>query len=291
MFLDTDVLVLILACVNYSDLPSLCRVDSTFYELASDRLYHHICYPDVLRVCYTLLFRPALAAKVRHFKIPHCTSESQRCWSTLSAVGKALRAMTGLQSLHVADSGVPSWVLRHCPFRVITFSFAAQCDADLVEFLERQEQIQDLVLGPHSPNLVLKPTALPKLTKVKARTSWLSILVPGRPVRDVIFNDTSHCAEIDIKFLSHSIAPIQRLSIVAENVYTLPISQFVAIVPHLHVLIISCPFIGSRDTWVSLFIFSLATFDGDICSSEQLGPSHSGWLPWFRFFWNFATSL
>jgi len=199
--------------------------------------------------------------------------------------------MTGLQSLHVANSGVPSWVLRHCPFHVITFSFAAQCDADLVEFLECQEQIQDLGLGPYSPNLVLKPTALPKLTKVKAQTSWLSILVPGRPVRDVIFNDTSHCAEIDIKFLSHSIAPIQRLLIVAENVYTLPISQFVAIVPHLHVLIINCPFIGSRDTWVSLFIFSLTTFNGDICSSEQLGPSHSGWLPWFRFFWNFATSL
>jgi hypothetical protein len=163
--------------------------------------------------------------------------------------------MTGLQSLHVADSGVPSWVLRHCPFRVVTFSFAPQGDADLLEFLEHQEQIQDLVLGPHSPNLVLKPTALPKLAKVKARASWLSILVPGRPVRDVIFNDTSHCAEIDVKFLSRSIAPIQRLSIVAENVYTLPISQFVAIVPHLRVLIVNCPFIGRRDTWVSLFTF------------------------------------
>ena len=108
MFLGTDVLVLILACVDSSDLPSLCRLDSTFYELASNRLYRHICYPDVLRVCYILLFHPVLAAKVRHFEIPHRTSEPQRCWSTLSAVGKALRAMTGLQSLHVADSGVLS---------------------------------------------------------------------------------------------------------------------------------------------------------------------------------------
>jgi hypothetical protein len=155
--------------------------------------------------------------------------------------------------------------------------------------LERQEQIQDLMLGPHIPNLVLKPTALPKLTKVKARTSWLSILVPGRPVRDVIFNDTSHCAEIDVKFLSHSIAPIQRLSIVAENVYTLPISQFVAIVPHLHVLIVNFPFVGSRDTWVSLFTFhsrhsmiifalasNLASYPVDGC----LDPGSSGASPY-----------
>ena len=273
MFLGTDILVLILACVNSSDLPSLCRVNSTFYELASNRLYHHICYPDILRVCYTLLFRPALAAKVRHFEIPHPATEPQRCWSTLSAIGKALRAMMGLQSLHVADSGVPSWVLRHCPFRMFTFSFAPRSDADLVEFLGHQEQIQDLVLGPHSPNLVLKPTVLPKLAKVKARASWLSILVPGRPVRDVIFNDTSHGADIDVRFLSRSIAPIQRF---VENVYTLPISQFAAIVPHLHVLIVNFPFIGCWDTWVSLYIFSLATFNGDICPSEQLGPSPSG---------------
>ena len=182
-------------------------------------------------------------------------------------------------------------MLRHCPFRLFTFSFAPQSDADLVEFLEHQEQIQDLVLGPHNPNLVLKPTALPKLVKVKARASWLIILVPGRPVRDVIFNDTSHCADIDVRFLCRSIAPIQCLSIVAENVYTLPISQFVAIVPHLHVLIVNCPFIGHRDTWVSLLIFSLATFNGDICSSEELGPSPSGWLPWFQFFGSFVISL
>jgi len=88
-------------------------------------------------VCYTLLFRLALATKVRHFEIP--PSEPQLCWSTLSVVGKALRSMTGLQSVHVADSGVPSWVLRHCPFRVQAFSFASQCDTHLVEFLEHQE--------------------------------------------------------------------------------------------------------------------------------------------------------
>jgi hypothetical protein len=102
--------------------------------------------------------------------------------------------MTGLQSLH-------------CPFRVITFSFAPQCDADLVEFLEHQEQIQDLVLEPRSPNLVLKLTALPKLAKVKAQALWLSMLVHGHPICDVTFNDTSHSAELDVKFLSHSIAP------------------------------------------------------------------------------------
>jgi hypothetical protein len=164
--------------------------------------------------------------------------------------------MTGLQSVHVADSGVPSWVLRHCPFRVLAFSFASQCDTHLVEFLEHQEQIRDLVLGPLSSNLVLKPTALPKLAKVKAPASWLSILVPGRPVRDVTFNDISHSASFGVEFLSRSIAPIQCLSIIAENVHTLPIPHFAAIVPQLHVLIVSCPFIGRTDTWVRLLPFT-----------------------------------
>lgn len=65
-----------------------------------------------------------------------------------------------------------------------------------------------------NPNPALKLTALPKLAKVKARASWLSILVPGRPVCVVIFNDTSPSAERDVKFLSRSIAPIQPVSIV-----------------------------------------------------------------------------
>ena len=77
---------------------------------------------------------------------------------------------------------------------------------------------QDLVLElACSSNLVLKLAALPKLAEVKARTSC--ILVLGRIVRDVTFNNTSHSAELDAKVLSRSIAPIQRLSIVAENVY------------------------------------------------------------------------
>jgi hypothetical protein len=108
---------------------------------------------------------------------------------------------------------------------------------------------KDLVLGPCSPNLVLKPTALPKLAKVKARALWLSILVPGRPVRDVTFNDTSHSAELDVKFLSLSITPIQCLSIIAENVYTSPAQHFAAIVLQLHILIVNFPFIGRLDTW------------------------------------------
>jgi hypothetical protein len=187
MFLNTDVLAPILAYVNPSDLPPLCRVDSTFYELASDRLYHHICYPEVLPVCYTLLFHPSLLQPKYDISRSHILP----CWSTLFAVGKALRSMTGLQSLHVADSGVSSGVLRRCPFRVITFSFSPQRDADLVGFLEHQEQIQDLVLGPCSPNLVLKPTALPK-SRLEHRGSVYSFLV----VLSTMLHSTILCIEL-----------------------------------------------------------------------------------------------
>ena len=51
MLLNTDIIVSILDYVNLSDLPSLCRVNSTFYQLASNDLYRRICYPDVMRVC------------------------------------------------------------------------------------------------------------------------------------------------------------------------------------------------------------------------------------------------
>ncbi|KIM73116.1 hypothetical protein PILCRDRAFT_829366 [Piloderma croceum F 1598] len=79
MLLNTDIIVSILDYVNLSDLPSLCRVNSTFYQLASNDLYRCICYPDVMRVCYTQLFRPDLAAKVQDFEIPHLNTPSQRC--------------------------------------------------------------------------------------------------------------------------------------------------------------------------------------------------------------------
>jgi hypothetical protein len=156
-----------------------------------------------------------------------------------------------LQSLHIADSDVLSWVLKHCPFYVIKFSLSPQCDAGLVEFLEHQDQIQDLMLGSCSPNLILKLTALPKLAKVKAQALWLSILVPGCPVHNVTFNDTSHSAELNVKFLLLSITPIQCLLIVAKNVYTLPIPHFATVIPQLHVFIVNCSFIDCLDTWVS----------------------------------------
>ena len=278
MLLNTDVLVSILDCVNPSDLPSLCRVNTTFYQLASNHLYRRICYPDVLRVCYTLLFRPDLAAKVRHFEIPHLNTASQRCWSTLSTIAKTLRSMTGLQSLYVIDVHVPSWVLQHCPFRVTTFSFAPECDADLAGFLELQEQIQDLTLGSCNPNLVLKPTALPNLAQVKAQPTWLRVLMPGRPIYNVTFRDVSHGVEVDIEFLRLSTAPIQRLSITAEHLCTLSIPRLAALVPKLAILVITYPFVDRLDTWVSPLAFSPTAFTNMSNSSKKAGPSPSGWF-------------
>lgn len=269
--------MLIIACINYSDLPSLCRVNSTFYELGSNRLYRNIRHPDALRVLHIAL-SPSSRSQSTAFRHPTLYFRTPTMLVHSIRRRKSIESHDRSPILACCRFRCAVMVLRNCSFRVITFSFAAQRDADLV-------------LGSHSPYPALKPTALPKLAKVKARASWLSILVPGRPVRDVIFNDTSHCAVIDVKFLSRSIAPIQRLSIVAENVYTLPVSQLVAIVPHLHVLVVNCSFIGSQDTWVGFFTFSLSTLDGDICSSEPLGLSLSGWLPLFRFFWSFAISL
>jgi hypothetical protein len=184
--------------------------------------------------------------------------------------------MTGLQSLYVADVHMPSWVLQHCPFRVTTFSFAPECDADLVGFFELQEQIQDLTLGSRNPNLVLKPTALPNLAKVKAQPSWLMVLIPGRPVYDVTFRDIPHGVEVDIEFLCLSTAPIQRLSITAEHLCTLSIPRLAALVPKLAILEITYPFVGRLDTWVSSLVFSPTAFTNMSNSSEKIGPSPSG---------------
>ena len=184
--------------------------------------------------------------------------------------------MTGLQSLYVIDVHVPSWVLQYCPFRVTTFSFAPECDADLVGFLELQEQIQDLTLGSCNPNLVLKPTALPNLAKVKAQPTWLRVLMPGRPIYNVTFRDVSHGVKVDIGFLRLSTVPIQRLSITAEHLCTLSIPRLATLVPNLAILVITYPFVGRLDTWVSPLAFSPTAFTNMSNSSEKVGPSPSG---------------
>jgi hypothetical protein len=134
MNLNIDVLVLIMDHVNPSDLSSVCRVDSGFYQLASNILYRQICSLDVMCVCYTLLLRPNLAAKVRHFEIPQSrlARPFQRSCSELSTIAQALRSMTGLRILHILDTSMPSWVLNDCSFRVAIFSFVSDCDTDLM---------------------------------------------------------------------------------------------------------------------------------------------------------------
>jgi hypothetical protein len=201
--------------------------------------------------------------------------------------------MTGLRTLHIVDASMPSWVLNDCPFRVDTFSFASDCDADLVRFLELQEQIMDLALNrpPCHPHLLLGLTALPKLAKVVVQPSWISVLVPGRPICDVTFRNMSAGADAEAEFLSLSTTPIQRLSIIVDRPHILSNPRLDWPGPNLDVLLCTYPFSSYTHAWVSPSgFFTPRPLNADFESSKKLGLSLSGWLNFFQFLWSFATS-
>ena len=82
-------------------------------------------------------------------------------------------------------------------------------------------------------------TFLPNLTRVMAESCWVRMLIPGRPVRDVlVFEPWSKEDNIDFSIFTLSTAPIRKLEITYNLLYPTPGSHLASIFPFLELLTI-----------------------------------------------------
>ena len=246
--LPLDILLYILDYVQHSDLPAVCRVSKTFYDCASNILYRDICAVNILDVCRTLSRSPGLAARVKHFELTLASREKVvGAESEFVLVGNALRFMTRLRSLKLTMGEAYSDFLALCTAKIQIFQCSFRCNHNLIRFLHSQPDLTTLKLWRDLEDHCVLPTCLPKLTKLDAPISWLTALVPGRPVEEVVFRESSRLKIpiIDIAFLVSSLSPIRTLVVGSPSLLRLTLSQITSILPALEKLTITTPDMGT----------------------------------------------
>ena len=159
--------------------------------------------------------------------------------SEYSLVRNALRSMTRLSLLKLTMGEAYS-VMQ-------SFQCSYRCNYNLIRFLQSQPDLATLKLWCGHEGHYGLSTNLPKLTKLDAPISWLSALIPGRPVKEVIFHESSRLtiAIIDITYLVLSLSPIRTLAVGSLSLLALTLSQITSILPTLEKLTIATPHIGT----------------------------------------------
>jgi hypothetical protein len=231
--IPVDVLQEILGHVHKADLPTLCRVNKLFCSCSRDVLYREIgCRDDVTQ---TLAQSTDLARRVRSFGTAYSSPE----------LGTALRNMSSLRSLDldfIGDESGDESVLDGCTFELESFACHSSNGKWLQQFLNSQPSLTNLTLfADEDPEPWFRCDArcLPNLTRVTAIPSLLYILIPGRPVREVIMRLSWQIDPIDCSFFALSTTPIQKLSIYHSMLYPKPVSLLVPTFPSLVHLVVS----------------------------------------------------
>jgi hypothetical protein len=223
-----DVLLEILGHVRKTDLATLCRVNKIFCSCSRDVLYRMIGRRDK-RVIRTLARSTDLARRVRSFDVSFPPPE----------LATALKNMSSLRRLSLEEFGDVS-ILDGCTFKLDSFYCDFFNSKPLQKFLKSQPSITDLALYSHyDPFPPFDERCLPNLTIVSAEHSWLDVLIPGRPVREVLMFSAANLYSINLSFLTLSTTSIQKLWIDDDMLYPKPVSHLVSIFPSLVHLVVN----------------------------------------------------
>jgi hypothetical protein len=228
--IPVDVLREILGYVDKADLATLCRVNKIVCSCSQNALYREISYRDE-RAIQTLAQSTDLARRVRSFD----ASGDYRGLDT------ALRNMSSLRNLELNDIADES-ILDGCTFKLDSFDTTFRNSESLQRFLHNQPSLTKLTIwGNYEPSPPFDERCLPNLTRVRSTPSWLGILIPGRPVKEVDMNSPFGSGSIDWSFFTLSTTPIQKLQITYDMLYPKPGSFLVSIFPSLvHLVVHAC---------------------------------------------------
>ena len=214
-----DVLREILEHVRRVDLPTLCRVNKIFCSYSQDLLYRDI-KDGGTRVIHTLARSTDLARRVRSFAATYPFSE----------LATALRNMSSLRWLRLWGIDDDS-ILDGCAFKLDTISCNFSNSKRLQQFMNSQPSLTNVTwFGDYEP---IDERCLPNLTRVSGNPSFLSKLIPGRPVGDVTITQYIVRESFDFTFFTLSAAPIQKLYAHYYMLYPKPGSFLVSIFPSL----------------------------------------------------------
>jgi F-box domain len=220
--IPVDVLREILEHVDNNDLAILCRVNKIFCSCSQNVLYRKI--RGGRRIIPTLVQSTDLARRVR----------SLDTFSGYLGLGTALRNMSSLRRLRLIGFGDGASILDGCTFKLDSFETNLRYSEPLQRFLNSQPSLTDVTLSPgYVPSSPFDESCLPNLTRVGAVPSWLGILIPGRPVTDVVVLTPQNKQIIDWNFFTLSTAPIYSLEIPCAIIYPTPESHLVSIFPSI----------------------------------------------------------
>ena len=226
--IPVDVLREILEHVDKNDLATLCRVNKIFCSCSQDVLYREIEY-EVTDVIQTLARSTDLARRVRSF---HTSYDHQE-------LAMALRNMSSLRRLGCEDFSDDASVLDGCTFKLDSFETTFRYSESLHKFLNGQSSLTKLAIYSSEHPPPFEETFLPNLARVWAEPCWLRMLIPGRPVREVmLFEPCDEENPIDFGIFTLSTAPIRKLQIGYDTLYPTPGSHLASIFSSLEHLTI-----------------------------------------------------
>jgi F-box-like len=225
--IPVDVLREILGHVRKADLATLCRVSKTFCSCSQNVLYRHINLQDMAAI-QTLVQSTDLARRVRSFDT----------FCDYPELGTVLRNMSLLRTLNLWNGNDVS-ILDGCTFKLDSFSCDFPYSDSLQRFLNSQPSLTDITWNrAYKPSPPFDERCLPNLNRVEADPSWLRILIPGRPVTDVVVVGFLPEENMDMSFFTLSTAPIHSLRIPYINIYPTPGSRLVSIFPSIANLVL-----------------------------------------------------
>jgi hypothetical protein len=242
--IPVDVLREILQYVGKNDLATLCRVNKIFCSCSRDVLYREICR---VRAITTLARSTDLARRVRSFE--------NKFFNSSQELAMVLRNMSSLRSLYLGRIENGPSILDGCTFKLDSLTCSFPYSESLRKFLNSQPSLTNLTIwGEYESLSPFDERCLPNLTCIKALPSWLGVLVPGRPVREVIVIKDL-ILNIDLSLFTLSTTPIQKLSIDFHMLYPKPGSLIVSIFPslvHLEVIANGLEWIGHVRLYLSI---------------------------------------
>ncbi|KAI1796483.1 hypothetical protein LXA43DRAFT_987871 [Ganoderma leucocontextum] len=177
-------------------LPTLCLVNKLFREIAEARLYKDFELSDdshVERCFQTLSGRQGLTKHVRRVAMRQAHHPED-----LRDAYRILSSMANLTSLHLELVGSMGRHLHGSKFRLTFLVIICDWDQPFVEWLAEQAELRSLVFwGLPEPGIDLDDQALPKLSHVVGAASLACVMVPGRPVREVLISYATMNAALD----------------------------------------------------------------------------------------------
>ena len=211
-----DVLEVIFRYLPASDLYACCRVNKAMHSIAFEAIYRDLQPKrrNIMPLCLKLCNDTSLARRVRSFVLFDDTVDMY-----LGILQDTLPLLTRLHTLILFIGPSSSWILPQadkCHFQLTTFSSSFFYDAALASFLLSQRSLKHLrVTGYLSLSLFqsIKPNFLPNLVSIRVPLYLATVLVPGRPIRDIVTSHTHQHVSISPLSLSTSNNGVQRLMV------------------------------------------------------------------------------